>query len=86
MVALLLLVTVSLIAMFLSIGPVMVAALLSALVWNYFFIPPRFTFQVGNTEDALLLAMYFVITLVHAVLTNIAMRDTVTNNSNATTR
>ena len=68
-VAFVLLVTVSLLAMFLDIFPVLLAALLSALIWDFFFIPPRFTFNVGSAEDALMLAMYFVIALVNAVLT-----------------
>lgn len=68
-VALLLLVTVSLAAMFFNIWPVLLAALLSALIWDFFFIPPHFTFTVGNTEDMLMLAMYFVIASVNAVMT-----------------
>jgi two-component system, OmpR family, sensor histidine kinase KdpD len=68
-VALILLVTVSLISMFYSLFPVLVAALLSALIWDYFFIPPYFTFAVHNTEDLLMLLMYFVIAMVNAVLT-----------------
>jgi two-component system sensor histidine kinase KdpD len=68
-VALLLLVTVSLIAMFFDILPVLLAALLSALIWDYFFIPPHFTFQVNKTEDLIMLLMYFLIALVNAVLT-----------------
>lgn len=69
-VAFLLLVGVSILAMFFDIIPVLVAATLSALVWDYFFIPPRFTLTVGTPEDRLLLAMYFLIALVNAVLTN----------------
>ena len=68
-VALLLLVTVSLLAMFFDLFPVLFAAILSALVWDYFFIPPRFTFTIGNAEDMLMFAMYFIIALVNAVLT-----------------
>jgi two-component system, OmpR family, sensor histidine kinase KdpD len=68
-VALLLLVTVSFIAMFFDILPVLLAALLSALIWDIFFIPPRFTLSVETTEDALLLAMYFIIASVNAALT-----------------
>jgi two-component system sensor histidine kinase KdpD len=68
--ALLLLVTVSIIAIFFDIIPVLLAALLSALIWDFFFIPPRYTFSVSNTEDALMLLMYFVIALLNAVLTN----------------
>ncbi len=68
-VALVLMVTVSLIAMFFSIYPVLLSALLSALIWDYFFIPPYFTLQVSNTEDLLMLLLYFVIASVNAVLT-----------------
>lgn len=69
-VALVLLLAVSIMAMFLDILPVMLAALLSALIWDFFFIPPRYTFQIGNTEDTLMLLMYFFIALINAVLTN----------------
>ena len=68
-VALILLVSVSLIAMFFDFFPVMIAALLSALIWDYFFIPPKFTFHVNDAEDALMLLMYFFIAMVNAVLT-----------------
>ncbi len=68
-VALLLLVTVSLIAMFFDILPVLLAALLSALIWDFFFIPPHFTFAVNSTEDLLMLLMYFIIAMVNAALT-----------------
>ncbi|MEI6062594.1 MAG: ATP-binding protein [Bacteroidota bacterium] len=68
-VALILLVSVSLIAMFFHIYPVITAAVLSALIWNYFFIPPRFTFHIGKSEDILMFLMYFIIALLNAVLT-----------------
>lgn len=68
-VAFILLFTVSLIAVSFDIFPVLTAAILSALIWDYFFIPPRFTLHVGSTEDMMLLLMYFVIALVNAVLT-----------------
>src|ERR1044071_4101242 len=68
-VALILLVTVSLIAMFFDFFPVMLAAVLSALTWDYFFIPPKFTFHINDAEDALMLLMYFFIALVNAALT-----------------
>ncbi len=67
--ALILMVTVSLIAMFFDIRPVLVAALLSALLLNFFFIPPKFTFHIENAEDILLFFMYFIIAFVNAALT-----------------
>lgn len=68
-VALLLLVTLSLTAMFFETLPVFIAAVVSALAWNFFFIPPKFTFTINNAEDGLVFAMYFVIVLVNTVLT-----------------
>lgn len=68
-VAFILLLTVSCIAMVFDILPVLLSAVLSAVIWNFFFIPPRFTFSIGNTEDLILFLMYFVIALVNAVLT-----------------
>ena len=61
--------TVSIAAVLLDIIPVFITAVLSALIWDYFFIPPHFTLQVGSTEDSILLLMYFVIALVNAALT-----------------
>lgn len=69
-VALMLLVTVSILAMVFDILPVVIASVLSALVWDFLFIPPRFTLTVGTGEDGLLLFMYLVIVLVHVVLTS----------------
>ena len=66
--ALVLLMAVSILAMLFQIGPVMVAAALSALAWNFFFIPPTFTLHIGSTEDLLLFLMYFVVASVNAVL------------------
>src|SRR5688500_1221425 len=68
-VAFILLLTVSLIAISFDILPVLVSAIISAVVWNFFFIPPRFTFHVDMTEDVILFIMYFVIAMINAVLT-----------------
>ena len=68
-VAFVLLLTVSLIAISFDILPVLVAAVLSAFIWNFFFIPPRFTFHVSANEDMILFVMYFVIAMINAALT-----------------
>jgi two-component system sensor histidine kinase KdpD len=68
--ALVLLLSISVMALFLDIRPVILAAVLSALLWDYLFIPPRFEFSVGTTEDRLLLFTYFIVVLLHAVLTH----------------
>lgn len=69
-VALLLLLTVSVLAMQMNLLPVLLAALLSALIWDFFFIPPRFTLIVSSAEDILMLAMYFIVALLNGVLTS----------------
>lgn len=68
-VALILLMAVSLNAILFDIFPVLVSALLSALIWNFFFIPPIFTFHIETPEDGLMFLMYFVIASINAVLT-----------------
>jgi two-component system, OmpR family, sensor histidine kinase KdpD len=67
--AFILLLTVSMLAVVFDILPVLAAAFLSALVWDLFFIPPRFTLHVDNAEDSFLLAMYFIIALINAIFT-----------------
>jgi two-component system sensor histidine kinase KdpD len=47
----------------LSRGPMLFMAALSALVWNFFFIQPRFTFDIRAPEDIILLVMFFAVAL-----------------------
>lgn len=68
-VALILLLVVSLLAMLFDIFPVLLTALLSALILNFFFIPPIMTLHIGTPEDGLMFLMYFVIASINAVLT-----------------
>lgn len=68
-VALILLMIVSLNAIMFDIIPVMLTALLSALIWNFFFIPPIHTWNIETPEDTLMFSMYFVIASINAVLT-----------------
>lgn len=68
-VALVLLLTVALLPLRLGIGPVVLAAGLSALAWDFFFIPPVFTFSIARPVDVLMLGMYFAIAFVTGVLT-----------------
>lgn len=68
MVALVLLMTVSVIAMLFEIFPVLIAAVLSAVIWNFFFIPPVYTFHIRDAEDIMMFLLYFSIALINAVL------------------
>lgn len=64
------LLAVVLVSMFGSIGAVVVGAVLSTLIWNYFFIPPKFTFFIGSAEDILMCVSFFVVALITGFLTN----------------
>jgi two-component system, OmpR family, sensor histidine kinase KdpD len=44
--------------------PTFFLAALSALLWNFLFIPPRFTFYITHFHDFLMFGAYFVIALV----------------------
>ncbi len=68
-VALILLLVVSVNAILFDIFPVIFSALLSAVIWNFLFIPPILTFHIGSPEDGLMFLMYFVIASINAVLT-----------------
>lgn len=68
-VALILLLVVSVLAMLYNLWPVLLAATISALTWNFFFIPPHFTFHIEKAEDILMFFMYFVIASLNGVLT-----------------
>ena len=49
--------------------PMLFMATLSALAWNFFFIPPRFTFEIRALEDVILLGMFFAVALCMGHLT-----------------
>jgi len=58
------LLAVVLLALFVGRGPVLLAGALSALAWNFFFLPPRFTIIIKQVEDVILFFAYFIIALV----------------------
>jgi two-component system sensor histidine kinase KdpD len=68
--ALIFLVAVVVLALFVGRGPTLLAAALSAIIWDYFFLPPVFAFRVSHAEDAILLATFFMVAFVLALLTN----------------
>ncbi len=63
------LLTVILLSLRVGRGPVLVAGVLSALTWDFLFIPPRFTIYIGKVEDATLFGTYFIVALVTGHLT-----------------
>ncbi len=60
---------ISLLALISGPGPVLMAAALSAFIWNFFFIPPRMTINIHDFSDALMVGMYFFIALMGGILT-----------------
>ena len=69
-VSFILLFAVALLAVFLGIGPVLLASTMSAVSWNWFFIPPFHTFNIARTEDRLMFISFFIIALLNGILTN----------------
>jgi two-component system sensor histidine kinase KdpD len=68
-VSLILLLTVALLSLKLGAGPVLLGAAISALAWNFFFIPPQFTFAIGLAQDVLMFVAYFAIAAITGTLT-----------------
>jgi two-component system sensor histidine kinase KdpD len=61
---------VSTLAFFFGTGPILLAATLSAVIWDFFFIPPPFTLHIENPVDVLMLIMFFIIALLNGILTS----------------
>lgn len=49
--------------------PVFILGALSALLWNFLFIPPRFTFFIYKSYDAIMFGMFFAVSLVMGQIT-----------------
>ena len=64
------LLSVSMVGIFAPIGPVVFAATLGALSWNFFFIPPRLTFVVSEPADVMMCIFFFAVALITGFLTN----------------
>lgn len=58
------LVAVVMLALFVGRGPVLVAGAVSALAWNFFFLPPLFTLTIERAEDGVLFLVYFLVAIV----------------------
>jgi two-component system sensor histidine kinase KdpD len=58
------------VSLFCSMGPILFAALSSMLVWDFFFIPPEFTFYIVEKEDIIMCVMYLTTALTTGFLTS----------------
>lgn len=63
------LLVVVLLALFVGRGPVLLAAALSAGLWEFFLVPPMSSFHIREPEDAIMVVIYFVVALVLGQLT-----------------
>ena len=63
------LLTVLLIAVYIGRGPAILAALVSAVSFNFFFIDPHYTFAIKRFEDIVLICLYFIIAIFAGNLT-----------------
>src|SRR6266540_2867145 len=63
-VALFYLLAVVLAGMRLRRWPTLFLAALSALLWNFLYVPPRFTFYIEQFQDFMMFSAYFVVALV----------------------
>ncbi len=69
-VALLFLLVVSLSAILSEIIPVVVTAILSAFVLNFFFMDPLYNYKINSSESTLLFFVYISVALVGGILSN----------------
>src|SRR6266481_2042804 len=69
-IALLYLLLVVVLGMKLRRGPVLLVAVSSGLVWDFFFIPTRFSLHIANIEDLMMLAMFFIVAMAMGHLTS----------------
>jgi two-component system, OmpR family, sensor histidine kinase KdpD len=60
---------ISIMGIFFGRGPILMAATLSALIWNFIFIPPKFTLYISKIEDVMMFFMYFITALVSGIFT-----------------
>ena len=74
-VSFILLFLISFLSLFFGTGPILVASTLSALIWDYFFIPPQFTLHFEKPVDMLMLLMFFIIALLNGILTSRVRRQ-----------
>jgi two-component system sensor histidine kinase KdpD len=58
------LLVIVLLALFVGRGPILMSATVSALAWDYFFVPPQFTFWISGFNDVMMFIMYFVVAVV----------------------
>lgn len=56
----------AIVGMSLRVGrwPMLAAGIASALVWDFFFVPPRFALRIDSFQDTLMVALYLILAVV----------------------
>lgn len=67
-VGLIYLLEITILSLFLGRSAVVFTAILNSIAWNFFFIPPLFTFHINTIEDVITLSANFIIALVVSIL------------------
>ena len=76
-IGLLFLCLVAILSMLLSRNAVILAAILNFIIWNYFFIPPVFTFHIHEIHDVIALFANLIIAITGGTLLNKIRKDKV---------
>lgn len=69
-IALMYLFVIVVLGMFLGPLPNFAVAIISALCWDYFFIPPIFTFVIGEPHDIMMFSTFVIVALAMGTLTS----------------
>jgi len=67
--ALIYLLAVVLVALVVGRIPTLLGAALGALIWDYIFVPPRFSFHIDELYDKMMVATYYIVAIVIGDLT-----------------
>ncbi len=64
------LLSILVVAGFTTGGPILFAALMCSLIWDFFFIPPTWTFSINSPVDIMMVISFFVAALIGGLLTS----------------
>lgn len=75
-IGLLFLLLIAVLPLFVGRGAVIAGAFTFGIIWNFFFIPPLFTFRIDKAHDWITLSVSFTIAIVSSFLTSKIKRQT----------
>ena len=64
------LITISIMGLFVGRLAILIAAILSSLLWDFIFIPPSYTFAISGTEDYMMFGMFIITAIIIGHLTS----------------